>query len=112
MNQFLKKRWVYHSLIWVISYLIFTSISFFSQGNSDSFISCLKEPLILFIPLIPATYLGFWAKEVFFDNRRYLLYGLATIAAIAIGIAIFETIQVLDESINNSRTQNLSLIHI
>lgn len=108
MIRYLKKRWVYHSLIWVISYWIFTSITFLDGDNSDSLLSCLQEPLFIFISIITVTYLGFMAKEIFFDSRRYLLYFFAAIAIVAVGVTIYESLQMLDNHIGNSRIQNIA----
>jgi len=109
MMEFLKKRWVYHSLIWIVGYFVFTCMVYFSEYNSDSFFYCLKEPLFFFIPVIPVIYLSFWAKEHFFDKRQYLLYLLIAITIVAIGVAIFEFLQtVIDGGISNTRSQNIT----
>lgn len=107
--QFLKKRWVYHSLIWVFCYLVFVGLVFLNEGNAYGFLYCLKEPLFFFIPVIPATYLSFWAKETFFDNRRYLLYVLAFIAVVVIGVAFYESLELmLQGELGNSRSNNIT----
>jgi len=107
MIQFLKKRWVYHTLIWVISYLIFTSIRYVTSTESESFLTFLKEPLFFFIPVIPIAYLGFWAKQKFFDSRQYLLYFLAAICIVVVGVFIYESMEFLDNDVSISRTQNV-----
>lgn len=107
MIQFLKKRWVYHSLIWLSSYLGLTFLSYMSESNTGSFISCLKEPLLFFIPIIPATYLAFLAKEYFFDSRRYFLYLLAAAAIVVLGVALYESLETFDSIVTNTRTQNI-----
>lgn len=107
MIQFLKKRWVYHSLIWMASYLSFTALIFFDEGNTANFFECLKEPFFFFAPVFIITYLGFWAKKKFFDSRQYFFYLLAVVGIVAIGVTIFEALNRIDNEINNSRTQNI-----
>ena len=49
--------------------------------------------LMIFFYLIPVfltTYLGFWAKEKFFDARRYFIYVIAMLVVVAIGVAAYE----------------------
>jgi len=108
MIQFLKKRWVYHSLVWIVSYLTLTLVIFLNEENTASFISCLKEPLRFLIPSMLTTYLGFWAKEKLFDARRYLLYLLAFILIISICVSVFEALHFLNESLLISRSQNIT----
>ena len=108
MFEFLKKRWVYHSLIWIFSYWGLTLIIFFNEDNTDSFLTCLQEPLFFFMPIIVATYLGFWAKEALFDKRKYFLYFLAVVAVVCIGVAIYEYLELLEGELGNSRTQNIT----
>ena len=108
MIQLLKKRWVYHSLIWIVSYLVFVALVFFEERNTDSFFECLQVPFSFFAPVIPITYLGFWAKEKFFNSRQYFFYLLAVAAIVTIGVVIYEIIDMLiDNEIGNSRTQNI-----
>lgn len=108
MIQFLMKRWVYHTIIWIATYLALTLIIFFSEEKTDSFFSYLKEPLLFFIPTIITTYLGFWAKEKLFDCRKYSLYAIAAVAIVVIGAFIYENLDALDGEIGNSRSLNMT----
>ena len=107
MMQFLKKRWVYHSLIWILGYLAFVAMCLLSAGENENFIACLKEPFFFFVPIIPVTYLAFWAKERFFDNRKYLLYVLAAISIVVFGVILYETIEPFQDKVKNARSQNI-----
>jgi len=107
MIQFLKKRWVYHSIIWIVSYLTLTLMSFFNEGNTASFFSCLQEPFFIFTPIVITTYLSFWAKEKLFDSRKYFLYTIAAILIVVVGVVIYETLGLFEEGLGNSRSQNI-----
>ncbi len=108
MIGFLKKRWVYHSLIWAMAYLFLAVSIFFNLDGSESFLFYLKEPIFILIPVLTVTYLGFWAKEYFFDSRRYFYYFLAAISIVIIGIIIYESLQTLNSEFVNTRTQSIT----
>ncbi len=108
MIQFLQKRWVYHSLIWVTLYLTFAALIFFSKENTLSILECLREPFFSIAPIFLCTYLGFFAKERFFDARQYLIYLLSVVAIVAICVMVYETLDMLDGERGNSRTQNIT----
>ncbi len=109
MIQILKKRWAYHSLIWIGSYLILTLLTYYSESNTDSFIQSLKDPLQIVIPIMVVTYIGFWAKDKFFDTRKYLPYVLILILAIVIGVICYESLdQIMNGKLGNSRFQNIN----
>lgn len=107
MIQVLKKRWVYHSLIWVASYIVLVVLSLMAEGTNDTVLDCFIDPLFFFTPIVPITYCSFWAKEYFFDKRRYLLYVLVAIAIVIAGAALYELLDLIDGTTGNSRTQNL-----
>jgi len=107
MIEFLKRRWVYHSIIWIVSYLTLTVLTFIAEGNAASFYSCFVEPLSFVIPVMITCYLSFWAKSKLFDSRKYLQYFIAFIVIVVIGVAAYEAIEMLDASVGNSRTQNV-----
>lgn len=109
MNWILKKRWAYHSLIWISAYLILTLLIYFSNGNNDGFIECLKEPFQIVFPSMIVTYIGFWAKDKFFANRKYLQFILILILAIGVGVYVYEAIELLIiNKLVNSRIQNIT----
>ena len=107
MIQFLKKRWVYHSLIWLTSYLLFALITYLTVNNDEPIINSFIEPLFFFIPVTPIVYLSFWAKEYFFDKRQYLFFIIAVIGIVIIGVMLYEFIKQFDPSFRNSRIQNV-----
>lgn len=105
MVQFLQQRWVYHSIIWIVPYITYALLNFFSEENTDSILDSLKAALLFFFPIIITVYLGFWAKEKLFDRRRYVLYSIAAILIVVIGVVIYETIPNLVEGLIISRPQ-------
>jgi len=105
MIQFLKKRWVYHSIIWLVPHLAYALINFFNEENTDGFFDSFKEALLFFLPIIITVYLGFWAKDKLFDRRRYLLYAIAAILIVTIGVVIYEALPDLAEGLVISRSQ-------
>ncbi|MFK7933412.1 MAG: sensor histidine kinase [Saprospiraceae bacterium] len=111
MIQLFKKRWVYHSLIWLLAYMGLTAIIYFDERNTDSLLECLQEPISFFVPVIVATYLGFWVKERFFDSRQYLLYFLGFVAVIAVGVILYEAIEAIglqESRSGNTRSNNIT----
>lgn len=82
-------------------------MSYISEYNTDGFLACLQDSLIFLIPVVPITYLSFWAKELFFDKRRYVLYILAATAIVVIGVLFYEFIDGLDGELGNPRRQNV-----
>jgi len=108
MIQFLKKRWVYHCLFWVGSYLLLAGFDFIN-GNSDSFFSALKEILLILspIPLLIVTYLGLFAKEKFFDHSQYLIYFMAFVVIVAIGVSIESALSNVGIGTQNHFSQNV-----
>lgn len=109
MIQFLKQRWVYHSLIWIFSYLFLVLITFLGEGNTGSLLSCLKEPLLIVVPVFSVSYLSFWNKGKLFDSRRYLPFAVAFIAIVVIGVMLYEWLElVLEGERGNSRGMNIT----
>lgn len=107
MVQFLKTRWVYHTIIWIVLYIAFTLIVFLNEAENKSFFYSLKEPFLVFVPIVITAYLSLWVKVKLFDQRKYLLYIFAALIVVFIGVAIFEALSFIDESVVNSRSQNI-----
>jgi len=64
---------------------------------------------VFFLPIIPITYLGFWAKDKLFDSRHYLYYALAFLVIIGVGVFFYESLELLlDGELGNTRTQNVT----
>lgn len=108
MIQFLKKRWVYHSLIWTAAYLSLLLLNFYDEGKIGSYLSFIREPLIFLIPIMITTYLSFWAKEKLFDSRRYSMYFIAFTGVVGVGVAFYESLLVFDPGIRISHSQNIA----
>ncbi|MEO0340331.1 MAG: histidine kinase, partial [Bacteroidota bacterium] len=108
MIQYLQKRWVYHSMLWLFAYLGLMLVVFLEDAPELSFSQLITEPFLILIPVFLTTYLGFWAKKRFFDARRYFIYVMAVLAIVAIGVTIFELLlHMRGVQIGNSRTQNI-----
>jgi len=107
MVQFLKKRWVYHCLIWLTTYLFFVGISFWGDNKPVSYYTLFKEPFFFFLPIIPITYLSFWAKDLFFTKRRYFSYAIVVVLIVIAGVLLYEFIDSLDGEMGNPRSQNI-----
>ena len=108
MIDILRKRWVYHSLIWITCYLGLTALIYFDGRDETSLLDSLKEPAFFFIPIAFATYLGFWAKSRLFDQKKYLLYALAFLSIVMLSTFLYEYLDLLDGSLGNPRIQNIS----
>lgn len=108
MKEFLKRRWVYHLLIWIVLYLSILLLNYIRGENSDSFSYDLIEPIILLSPVIITSYLAFWSKAKLFDKRNYLLYFIAAAIIVVIGVFIYEALDGLDGKIGNKRSQNIT----
>ncbi len=108
MNAFLKKKWVYHSLIWISAYLSFSMLIFSDKDSSASILQSLQEPIFFFAPIFVVTYLGFWAKDKFFDSRQYLVYLLAAALIVALGVGLHEVLNSFAvNKVTNSTFQNI-----
>ncbi len=106
--EFLKKRWVYHSLIWGLILFVFAGMTYSSAYHSNGFFQCFKDSLIFLIPVAPIVYLSLWAKEYFFDKRQYFIYFLVAAGIVAIGVLLYEFIDGLDGEMGNPRSQNIT----
>lgn len=110
MIQFLKKRWVYHSLVWIFFYTFLAVIDFVNPTNTDSFISCVEQLFNVLspFPLILVTYLGLFAKARLFDERQYLLYLIAFVVIVVIGASFYKALNLFGIGTELPLTQNLS----
>ncbi len=106
MLQFLKKRWVYHSLIW-LSMICFLTYVVWMDGNSETtLLLTLQETLLETLPVLLVVYVSFWAKEHLFDTRKYYWYGLATVTTIAAGAYLYRCIDLYQDSVGNNMSQD------
>lgn len=74
MSDFLKKRWVYHSLIWLVVICVLTVMSIM-QGEELS-LSSFGRMLVSTSPMAIAIYVNFYLKDILFGKRKYILYVL------------------------------------
>ena len=95
-------------MIWIASYLVLVVLSSLRADDGSTFFSILKEPFFFFVPLVPVTYLAFWAKEYFFDNRKYVLYVIAAISIVVLGVVLYELVEPLQREGRNPRSQNIA----
>ena len=86
----------------------FTTLILFEANNTDSLVQCLIDPFFFLAPIFVITYLGFWAKEKFFDKRQYFVYLLVAAALVALGVGIHEMLNsVAVNQVDNSIPQNI-----
>lgn len=82
-------------------------MSFLAENNTESFFYCLMDPIFFLIPIVPTTYLSFWAKEYFFDRRNYFFFFIAAVLIIVFGVFLYEFLENLQGVSGNSRAQNI-----
>ena len=85
MDFFLKNRWVYHILIWIISFVVMCSVYVFSDPESVSW-GDLVEIGAMFLLIIPLVYGNFKFKEKFYDVRKYFYYFSSVVLLVLVGI--------------------------
>ncbi|MEN0049332.1 MAG: histidine kinase [Bacteroidota bacterium] len=107
MIQFLRKRWVYHSLVWIGFYSTLLLFDFIIGTRTYSFLEFLREPFFIFAPIVIVAYLGLFAKKQFFDQRRYLVYFIAFIAIVLVGAGIYESLNRIYPHSSNTLAQNI-----
>ncbi len=89
MTNFLKKKWVYHSIIWLFGLVYFVIIEG-EAFDSQNYFRIFIDPLSLLLPFMVITYIGFWIKAHFFDKRKYLTYFLLLALLIICGVLYFK----------------------
>ena len=88
MIDFLKKRWVYHFLIWLAGFGVMI-IAWIASGPEETLEAQLGI-LAYFVPIIPIVYLNFYFKSIFFDKSKYWKYLLSIPIQVAVGVIIYE----------------------
>ncbi len=104
MLDFLKKRWVYHSLIWFGAILVSLYPEVLSTSK-ETILEFLWAESFFLVPLISMVYINWWAKSVLFDQRKYLAYFLFFISLILVFSYLFVYI-------DNWDTLYLSLVNV
>ncbi len=97
MIQFLKKRWVYHTIIWLAPCLAMTLANM--QDQDSDFILNLRNSVLFLIPNLVVVYLTFWAKSKLLNEGAYWFYALASIGIVFIGVAIYEGLYLLNKDV-------------
>ncbi|MGB3182902.1 MAG: histidine kinase [Cyclobacteriaceae bacterium] len=79
MMQFIKKRWVYHGLLWLLIFAGFAWLIYNNAEGEGAFVSILRA-MFFFIPVVLVVYAVFALKSTLFPKRRYLLFtGMAIV---------------------------------
>ncbi|MBG6132639.1 hypothetical protein IWQ47_003864 [Aquimarina sp. EL_43] len=81
VEKILKRRWYYHSLIWVLAILVI--LAFWSSENAD-IPEKILDTVIIIIPSIILTYLLFFFQDYFFPKKQYIYFGIVAITITAI----------------------------
>jgi len=92
MNKFLKKRAVYHTLIWVLVLLLFIFVILSTEDEGD-LIEVIIDSLAAVIPIFSIVYLNFFIKKKFLDQRKYLYYVISLILLVVLGVFAFLLMQ-------------------
>ncbi len=105
MYKFLRKRVVYHSLIWLVAVCFLVTEM---QWDTDlSLTASIQEVLVTFIPLVIGIYGNFYLKATLIDKRLYLQYIISFIVLVIACTALFELIRYFNLQRGNSFGQNL-----
>ncbi len=105
MLEILKKRWVYHTLIWVSVFLLFMLLSYEGGFNVEDL---LIQPLLIVGQFMYICYLGFWAKDHLFANRKYFQYILALAFIVVTTVLILEWMKQFGVQEGNDKIQNMT----
>lgn len=89
MILFLKKRWVYHSLIWLLL-VLFLGFILWRNGEFTSDDRFWGSLISIILSLFASVYLAFYFKNRFFDRRQYGWFLLSLLLTVSIGVAIIE----------------------
>ena len=108
MIQFLEKRWVYHSLIWL------TLFSFIVYSGLDEIENDVFAPYIMaFMSLIPMAfivYTSFEIKRKLFDQRFYLWSVVAISAVVVSSLFLFNFLENSQYGMRNSTAGHITNI--
>lgn len=105
--KILKQRWAYHTLIWLMSYLVFVCIGYVTSSEPNIRTE-LFDPFIFLVPIIPITYIAFWAKARYFDSRQYILYTLSLTGTVVLGVFLINAMEWLQGNPAKALTQSVT----
>ncbi|NRA52066.1 MAG: histidine kinase [Phaeodactylibacter sp.] len=107
MQNILKRRWAYHTLIWISGFVFVESISWMVVSEGD-FNQRVGESLAYTLPFIPIVYLNFYLKEKYYDKRKYGQYFLSIPIQVALGVAIYQLDYLVFSEAGQSALQDAS----
>ena len=87
MVSFLKKRVVYHSIVWVVGVAILF-INIWRTSDNLSTGEALNFALSVTAPMLLVVYAHFYVRILFFKKRKYLFYVLSLLTILALGIGL------------------------
>lgn len=76
IGRILKKRWYYHSLIWLFFVLI---IFIFLTSQSTDIKERVIDTITIIVPSFTLTYLLFYLQDFFYTKKQYLIFGISAI---------------------------------
>jgi len=86
--------------------MFLTSVVWREEDQETTILKLLSETFLELLPVFLVVYASFWAKEHLFDRRKYYWYALATVASISIGAFLYRVIDLYQDQIGNSMSQN------
>ena len=107
MLSFFKKRWVYHTLAWVIGFLTIETISWITVSECD-FVERVIQTLAFILPFVPIVYLNFFLKKMFYDKRLYRKYFLSIPIQVALGVLLYRLVYLVVDNTVQSWQQDAS----
>ena len=103
MIEFIQKKWVYHSLFWLLWFVVITY-----NNLGESYLTTAGWMFKLMLPLMAVTYSSYYLKEKFFDKRAYLTFFTLIIVLITLVILIVNTLPFFSIIASNSYSQDIS----
>ncbi|MCH2200243.1 MAG: histidine kinase [Flavobacteriales bacterium] len=91
MLSFLKKRWVYHTLTWVIGIVTIEAIAWIPVEEGEYF-DHVGVTIAYILPLIPIVYLNFFLKKTLYDRRKYWQYFSSIPFQVVIGVLYYRIV--------------------
>ncbi|MFK7954172.1 MAG: sensor histidine kinase [Ekhidna sp.] len=106
MISFLKKRWVYHLLLWIAFFISLTFLDWIEKTKDESILELEIELLKTFPAILYIVYLNFSIKSYFFDRRKYLIYCVSLLLLIISGTYFLDLLDDWNGGLRNSIEQN------
>lgn len=90
MLNFLQRRWVYHTLIWVAGAVLTSEVTIAPDNILAGLSEALLEILIYFPPLIICVYTVFYFKKRLLDEQRYFIFAVLLLLTVALGVGFYQ----------------------